>query len=148
MPHPTQATGVAAAGLFAAGAAFQLALALGAPYGDAVLGGRADTVAGVLTGPYRWVAAGQGLLLVGLGGVVLARAGLVPSGRLGPRGLRRATGVVAGLMLVNTVGNLASPSALERWMGAGTATAAVLCAVLARPHTADGAAERGQALAP
>ena len=39
-------------------AAFQVGLWLGAPYGDAVLGGRATTVDGVLAPPYRWAAAG------------------------------------------------------------------------------------------
>lgn len=42
-----------------AAAGFQVALWRRAPYGDAVLGGRAPTTDGVLTTPYRWAGVGR-----------------------------------------------------------------------------------------
>jgi hypothetical protein len=60
-------------------AIFQVALAAGAPYGDAVFGGRAPTAAGVLTSPFRVLAVVQAVVLVLLGWILLARAELSAS---------------------------------------------------------------------
>ena len=121
-PRARRTVGLVGALPLVAAAGFQVALWRGAPYGDAVLGGRAPTVDGVLTRPYRWAALGQGGLLVAMA-AVLARAG--------SPGPRRAVGTVAGLMALNTVANVTSPHPLERRMGAATLLAALCGAGLA-----------------
>lgn len=124
---------IGAAALLAAVAAFQTALALGAPFGDAVLGGRAPTDDGVLPTRYRVAAALQALVLLGMGTVLLARAGVVRAPRRANRFLALAVWAVAVLMALNTVGNLASDHPFERWvMGAVTAVVAVLAVLVAR----------------
>ncbi len=55
-------------------AVFQVSLGLGAPYGDAVLGGHAATVDGALTPPLRWAAAGQAALLLAMAWLLSAVA--------------------------------------------------------------------------
>ena len=112
-------------------AGFQVALARGAPHGDAVWGGRAPTVDGVLTPLYRVAAVGQGAVLVAMAWVVLGRGGLLDVPGLSPGALRRATWGVAGFMALNTLSNLASPHPLERRMGAATAVVALASARLA-----------------
>ena len=112
-------------------AAFQVALWLGAPYGDAVLGGRAQTTDGTLTAPLRWAALGQAGVLLAMAWALLGRGGLARVPGLGDRGLRRAAWAIAAFMAVNTAGNLSSPHPLERWMGAATLTVALASAVLA-----------------
>ncbi len=116
-------------------AAFQVALWLGAPYGDAVLGGRAETVDGALSSPYRWAALGQAGLAGAMAWLLLARGGLLRVRRLGTRGLRAAAGTIAGSMALNTVANLTSPHPLERWMGAATFAVGLAGAALATSPT-------------
>lgn len=53
-------------------AVFEVALVAGAPYGGAVFGDKAPTIDGVLTAPFRILAVVQALVLVALGGVLLA----------------------------------------------------------------------------
>lgn len=65
-----------------------LGLGLGAPYGDAVLGGHATTVDGVLAPPYRWAATGQAALLLAMAWLLLDRGGVVRVPGLSQRGLR------------------------------------------------------------
>lgn len=121
-------------------AAFQVALWLGAPYGDAVLGGRAETVEGVLAPPYRWAALGQAGIAGAMAWLLLARGGLVRVRRLSTRGLRAAAGTIAGFMALNTVANLTSPHPLERWMGAATFAVGLAGAALATSPTPTAAA--------
>lgn len=126
-----RAAALAGALPLAAVAAFQVALWLGAPYGDAVLGGRAPTVDGVLTAPYRWAALGQGGALLAMAWALLARGGLTRLPGLGDRGLRRAAWTIAAFMALNTAANLSSPHPLERWIGAATLTVALASTALA-----------------
>lgn len=125
-------TGVAAivaAILFVGMAALQLALALGAPLGQHVLGGR---TAGTLPGRLRAASAAAALVLLVVATVVLARAAVIGwpadlAGLLGP-----ACWVIAGYMVLNTLGNLRSTSRAERTIfAATTAVLAILCAVVA-----------------
>ncbi len=116
-------------------AALQVALWLEAPYGDAVLGGRADTVEGVLTSPYRWAALGQAGIATAMAWLLLARGGLVRARRLGTRGLRTAAGTIAGFMALNTLANLTSPPPLERRVGAATFAVGLAGAALANSAT-------------
>ncbi len=120
--------------------AFQVALWLGAPYGGAVLGGRAATVDGALTVPYRWAAAGQAGLLLAMAWVLLGRGGLVRVPGPTARALREATWVISAFMVINTVANVASPHPLERWMGTATLAVALASATLAA-HDAEGRAD-------
>jgi hypothetical protein len=118
-----------ATGLFAAMAAFQATLAAGAPLGAHVLGGRYPEVLPPRIRVFSGIAA---ILLVSFAFVVLARSGVIgwPVGLaafLGP-----AVWVVAGFLVLNTVGNLASKSRFERTaLAATTAVLAALCGFVA-----------------
>lgn len=101
-------------------AAFQVALALGAPYGEATMGGRAATVDGVLTSRYRGLAAVSALVLVGLAVVV------VMDGPAWPKW------AVAAFLIINSVANFTAPHRLERRVfGPIAAAAAVATAMTA-----------------
>ena len=107
-------------------AAFQVALALGAPLGQHVLGGRN---AGILPNRLRVVSAIAAVILIGAALIVLARAGLIgwPSQAAGL--LAPACWVIAGYMALNSLGNLRSTSRIERTVFAAvTAVLALLCA--------------------
>jgi hypothetical protein len=128
---------IIAASLLTAVALFQTALALGAPFGDAVLGGRAPTDQGVLPTGYRIAAALQALLLLGMAAVLLARAGVVPSRRRAGRFLVVAAWAVAGFMALSTLGNLSSDHPFERWvLGSVTVVVAALATVVAHRSSA------------
>jgi hypothetical protein len=125
--------GRVAAALLLAVAAFQIALALGAPWGAHAYGGRAATPDGVLPIGYRVASVAAAPLLSLAAWVLLARAGVVDRRQVSGVAIRRATWAVAAFMAVNTAGNLASTSAIERWgMGSLTATVAALGWYLAR----------------
>jgi hypothetical protein len=125
----TSAAAIVAAVLFVAIAAFQLALALGAPLGAHVLGGRYSAR---LPARLRVFSAIAAVVLAAAGLVVLGRAGVIaaPSGAaafLGP-----ACWVIAAFLALNTLGNLRSSSRLERTVfAATTAVLAVLSAYVA-----------------
>ena len=115
-----------AAGVCAAVAGVQVALAAGAPLGEHVWGGTQDRVLPI---GMRIVAGGSAVALTAMATVVLRRAGLVgrPTGWTGP-----ATWTIAGFLAVNTLGNLASTSKVERTVfGPATALAAGLTAFVA-----------------
>lgn len=124
---------VIAATLLTAVAAFQVALALGAPWGDAVLGGRAATADGVLTGGYRVAAGLQSLVLLSMAAVLLARGGVRWAAWGATRVAGTLTWVIAGFMILNTVGNLTSDHWFERWvLGVVTVLVALVAIRLAR----------------
>lgn len=111
-----QTAAVAAAVLAAGVAAFQLALAAGAPLGDAVLGGNAPTHDGVLTAPFRTLASIQSMVLLLLGWVLLARTSVVTMPFLGGSTLTWLTWGIVVLLALNTVANLAAHHPVERWV--------------------------------
>ncbi len=125
----TTTAAVLATILFGAMAAVQLGLAAGLPYGAHVLGGRYP---GVLPGRARMASAIAAALLVVFALVVLGRAGIVSwpagvAGLLGP-----ACWAIAAYLVLNTFGNLASKSRLERTaFAATTAILAILCGYVA-----------------
>ncbi len=123
--NPILAAGVATI-LFLAMAGFQAAMALGAPLGAYVLGGRN---VGTLPARLRVASGIAAGILVVMAGVVLARAGVVgwPSAAAGL--VAPATWILAGYLALNTIANLASKSRIERT--AFAATTAVLCALSA-----------------
>ena len=118
-----------AALLFLGMAGFQVALALGAPLGAHVLGGRNP---GTLPARLRVISAVAGAILTAAAVVVLARAGVIgwPSqaeGLLAP-----ACWIISGYMVLNTLGNLRSTSRVERTLFAAmTAVLASLCGYVA-----------------
>jgi hypothetical protein len=120
---------VLAALLFVGMAAFQASLALGAPLGAHVLGGRHP---GALPNRLRAFSAIAAAILVGGALVILARAGAIgwPVGAMGL--LAPASWLIAAFLVLNTLGNLASKSRLERTVFAATTAAlAVLSAYVA-----------------
>lgn len=124
---------ITAAVLLAGVAVFQVALAAGAPWGRMSYGGQAETVDGVLPGSYRALSAVAVVILLFAAWIVLARAGVVGSGPLSPGFLRVAVWVVFGYLVLNTVMNLTSSHAGERFgMGAITLVSAVACYIVAR----------------
>ena len=108
-------------------AGLQIALAAGAPFGEHVWGGSQPRVP---SNGVRFVAAGATVVLLGMATVVVPRAGLIgrPSRWLAP-----ATWTIAIYFAINTAGNLASSSGVERYaFGPATAVVAALTAVVAR----------------
>lgn len=114
---------VVAAGLFVAMGAFQAVLALGAPLGAHVLGGR---YAGSLPDRARWFSGIAAMILVGAAVVVAARAGVIGSPPSVADLLAPSTWVLTACLILNTAGNLAPKSRLKRTAFATTtATLAV-----------------------
>jgi hypothetical protein len=100
---------------------FQLALVLGASWGDHAYGGRAETTAGRLPTSYRLMSAVAIPILVLASVIVLARAEVV-SWLPSDGWVRAATWIVFGYLALNTAANLGSRSRIERYV-VGTATA-------------------------
>ena len=122
---------VAAAALIALVVLFQIALALGAPMGEATMGGRAQHAGGVLTRRYRLMALASAALLVVAALIVLSRAGVVDIG-LPEAVVAVGSWVVVGFSVLNTVTNLSGRHPLERWaMSAITLVVALLAAYVA-----------------
>jgi hypothetical protein len=120
---------VLAAVLFVGMGAFQASLALGAPIGAHVLGGRHQ---GTLPNRLRAFSAIAAAILVGGALVILARAGAIgwPDGAAGL--LIPLSWAIAAFLVLNTLGNLASKSRIERTVfSATTAILAVLSAYVA-----------------
>lgn len=120
---------ILAAILFVGMAAFEASLALGAPLGAHVLGGRYPAA---LPNGLRAFSAIAAAILVGGALVILARAGAIgwPVGATGV--LIPASWAIAAFLVFNTLGNLASKSRLERNVFAAmTAALAVLSAYVA-----------------
>ncbi|MFO7706290.1 MAG: hypothetical protein R6V43_14355 [Halopseudomonas sp.] len=88
---------------------FQLALALGAPWGEYTLGGKFP---GKLPSKMRIAALAQIVVLMLFGAIVLARSGLAFSA-LHPFS-RTAIWFVAGFFVLGTIANLTTPSRRER----------------------------------
>jgi hypothetical protein len=118
---------IAAAVGFGALAAFQLALAAGAPLGEAAWGG-GDAA---LSSAERVGSAIAVAVWASAAVLVLGRAGLGPAARL-PRLCRWATWALVALSAVAALTNIASPSRWENLVWAPIAVVlAVLCAVVA-----------------
>jgi hypothetical protein len=105
---------------------FQLLLAAGMPFAEASWGGR---YRGVLPTKLRWAS----LASVGVIGlsvwVVLARAGLVAPGDQ-PPAIRMIAWGFAGFMALNTLGNLASKSRIERAVMTPATVICLVCFIL------------------
>lgn len=118
-----------AGGILLGFAGLQVALAAGVPLGEHVWGGTQERV---LPTGMRAVAGGAAIALTAAAGVVARRAGLVGGADRPARGLSLATWGIAAYLALNTVGNLASTSDVERWaFGPATAIASALTAFVA-----------------
>ena len=110
-------------------ALFQLALALGAPFGQVAWGGSSA----VLPAALRWSSAGACLYLLLAAAIMEVRAG--DWGRELPAlPFAVFNAILAGQLLLNTLANLASQTQGERvGMGAASAIGCVLCLVALKP---------------
>lgn len=99
----------AATGLLVVLAAFQFCLAGGAPWGRLAWGGGHR----VLPGGLRVASAATPLLYAVMAWVLLSRAGVLSGDA--DAWVAIAAWVVAGVLLLSVVGNLASRSRAERW---------------------------------
>lgn len=124
------AAGLAAV-LLAVVAVIQLALVFGAPWGDHVYGGRAETDDGRLSSRYRAMSAVAVPVLLLSGAIILSRAGVVSW--FGSEGwVTVAVWVVFAYLVLNTLANFASKSRIEQiGMGSLTTVAAVATLVVA-----------------
>ena len=131
--RPSGRAAVVAASGFMGLAAFELALALGAPLGRAAMGG---THTYLPTG-LRIVAA-LAALLWPLAALVVLRRGGYPVPLISSRVSRVGTWALVGLLSLGVVMNLASSSEWERFLQAPLAAIlAVLCLMVARGGEAD-----------
>ena len=120
-----------AAVLLVVAALLQVGLALGAPWGSIAYGGRMANPNGTLPKRLRLMSAVAAAVLLLATYVVVARGGLIESG-WSQDFLTWATWVIAGLMVLNTIGNLASSNPIERFvLGLMTAAVAVLAGLVA-----------------
>ena len=119
---------IAAAGLFGLLASFQLALALGMPWGEAAWGGaHAEPGVGL-----RLASGVQAVLVTGFALIVLRRAGHSVWAPLSSRWLPMATRILAGYMALGTLMNAASQSSIERAIWTPVALSlAILCGIVA-----------------
>lgn len=113
------------AGISACVAAFQIALALGAPWGAYAMSG---AFPGQLPAPLRVSAVIQAALLLALAGVVLARAGVALPGWSGMS--RWLAWVAVSFAAVTLVLNLRSPSAGERLIWAPMASVLLVASLV------------------
>lgn len=132
----TRLAAVAAAVGFGVIAAFQLLLALGAPWGQAAWGGGQE---GQLPQELRFASTISMVILIGAALIVLGRAGYW--GTRFSELFRRGSWVLAVLLALGSVMNAASPSAWERFMWAPVALMLSLaCLIVARSSSSRAAA--------
>ena len=105
--------------------AFQIALALGAPWGAYAMGG---AYPGQFPPALRIAALVQAGILIGLAGIVLARAGIAL--KSWERVARWMVWVAVAFSAVSLVLNLITPSAGERMLWAPVAFALLVCSLL------------------
>ena len=117
--------GIVYAAATAVVAAFQIALALGAPWGAYAMGG---AFPGQFPPAMRVGALVQAGILLGFAGIVLARAGIAL--RTWERVSRWMIWVVVGFSALSLVLNLITPSAGERMLWAPVALVLLVCSLL------------------
>lgn len=104
--------------------AFQLALAVGAPWGSYAMGG---AYPGVFPPPMRVAAVVQAALLVSIALVVTARAGLPPKRWV--RASSRLIWLVVAFTTLSLVLNLITPSSGERAIWAPVVAVLLICSL-------------------
>ena len=121
-----------AAALLVVIAAYQLALTVGAPWGEPAFSDHPETGDKVLSPSYRIISGVAAAVVALAAWVVAARGDLVAKGPFSDPLLTGATWFIAAYLVVDTVSNIGSASAAKRWIG-GTAKilVAVLCIIVA-----------------
>lgn len=128
MTSTTKGAAVAAACCFGVIAVFQLVLALGAPFGSAAWGGQHR----ILPTGLR-VASFVAIGVYGLFGVLILARGRVRSSRISPTIVNRGSWLIAVLLGLGVLANVASTSGWERYFWAPfAAITAGLCVYVAR----------------
>jgi hypothetical protein len=125
---PASVLAVIAAGLLLVGVGFQGALAAGAPWAAAAYGGRAVRPNGTLPTRYRVSSAFTVVVLLATGCLVLLRGGVIGTVDPAAGWLSAVMWALAGLFVVNTVGNLAGRHPAERWAWVGSRRRSPRCA--------------------
>jgi hypothetical protein len=126
-----ESVAVVAAALFAGIALFQIAVALGAPWGAHVYGGRAVTDDGTLPGKWRVASGAAAVVLLLFGWVMLARGGVVETS-VDDTLITVLAWMVVAYMAINAAVNFASKDPLERWLfGSVTVALVILCSIVA-----------------
>jgi hypothetical protein len=132
---PRIAAWLAAAGLLFV-AAFQVALVLGAPWGEYTQGGGTS---GALSASGRIVAAVSCLLSILMAGAILARAGEGPMRRLPPRVVTVLAWITTVLAVITVVLNVITRSTAERAIQAPISIVLLLLVVTVMVTTRRGA---------
>ncbi len=127
----SETAAIVAAVLFGAIALFQVALALGAPWGTFAYGGRAVRDDGTLPPTYRLSSAVAAVLLVLFAVVILTRGGAIgTSGESTP--VTVMSWVIVAFMAINTAMNLTGKHWVERYVFGGmTVVLVALCSIVA-----------------
>lgn len=121
-----------AAVVFVLVAGFQVALALGAPWGHVAYGGRAAGDDRRLPTAFRAMSGITAVFLAVAAVLVLARGGLLVLDGVADRTLGIVMWAIAAMMALNTLANVASTNRTERIvMGGATALLTICCVVLA-----------------
>jgi hypothetical protein len=119
-------------------AAVQVAMAAGAPWGGIAWGGRE---VGILGGDPRVASAVAAIILAWMALVMLARGGVIRAeGPVPSRHLGVENWAIAGLMAIDTAGNLASGNLFEQLVVAPMTAALTLLAVILARRGVDPAA--------
>jgi len=111
-------------------ALFQIALALGAPWGSAAYGGNNP---GVLPIRLRIISATAGVLIYPfIGFFILDVGGVIDTGLAGESSTQVWMWVLTGLFTLGAISNFASRSRIERWWwGPVALVIAICCGILA-----------------
>lgn len=125
--RPARWAAEAAAGLLGLVVLFQWAVVLGAPWGAITQGGG---TLGQLSPSGRCLAAASSLLLLAMGGSVLARAGLGPMRSTPPQAITVMVWLTAFFSGLTVALNLVSPSANERAVWAPPSTVIFLLIIV------------------
>jgi len=113
-------------------ALFQAALAVGVPWGSAAYGGGAAGADGVLPVGLRISSAVAAVVLTIAALVILIRGGVMRVGVRSDRLARWSAWGIVGFLVLNTLANLSSSNAVERWvLGGITLVLLILCGVVA-----------------
>ncbi len=122
---------IAAAALFGVVALFQVALALGVPWGAFAFGGRAARDDGTLPASYRAASAVTAVFLILFAVVILTRGGVIGSSGDSTWVTVMSWAIVA-FMAINTPMNLMGKHWIEKYVFGGTTLVlVVLCAIVA-----------------
>lgn len=126
----TAVSAIGGAALLIGIAIYQMALALGAPWGEPALSQHPEAGDKVLAPPYRVVSGFSAVLVVLAAWVIAARGGVVDAGSMRHGFLTGMTWFIGAYLVVDALVNVNSASAIKRWLGGVTKVAVALCCVI------------------